>query len=135
MAGSSSANRTRPGSAPESALESESDSSWQMNNRIEAPVLIRSPCSIACCLIGTSLTKVPLKLPRSCRLNTSPSLVMRQCCRDNSGSAMQIELDGPRPMLTSASVMEKTAPSKGPDMEMSLGIIGLWRPVNVKPQP
>jgi len=56
---------------------------------------------------------------------------MRQCCRESSGSAMQIELEGPRPMVTSASVMEKIVPSNGPEMEMSLGIIGLLRLINV----
>jgi hypothetical protein len=33
--------------------------------------------------------------------------------------------------LISASVMGKTAPSNGPEMEMSLGIMGLWRPISV----
>jgi hypothetical protein len=28
-------------------------------------------------------------------------------------------------------VMEKVVPSNGPEMEMSLGIIGLWRLINV----
>src|SRR5262249_54029963 len=106
-----------------------------MNNRIESPALTRSRCAIACALIGTPLTKVPLKLPRSCRLNTSPSLVMRQCCRESSGSAMQIELEGPRPMVTSASVMEKVVPSIGPEMEIILGILRLWQMTNFKIPP
>ena len=85
---------------------------WKI--RTESPTRIWSPGVSVLSFTGTPLTKVLLRLSRSCSRNAPASLRITQWRRETSESKREISFEGSRPIDTSSLASRNSFPLRGP---------------------
>jgi hypothetical protein len=99
---------------------------WSAWKRISvAPILRRSPWVSDRSLTRSPFTAVPLKLPRSRRIQPLTSRTSTQCFRDSDGSAMATAFAPSRPRTSSSPLRRNTSPAAGPETTISRGTSSL----------